>query len=236
VKTEKVMATFAAILITLSMVGVAYAAWYDTVTIKAEVHMGELIVGWLDTYCLLETTNGFPEDEAGHGFEPKPWVANTTVDFFLPETSVHHDPNVTVYKLLYVLVENAYPQYDVHLKAFLKNAGTIPACLIPDFKLVFRDIKDNQDLTFTITAQGFNGTCHYVRGHIDDPVVGPIINFDLMLCIPDPDMQMEPCTAYDVYIDIDFKQEAEECHTYTFAVDMVAIQWNKLYMADQYKP
>jgi hypothetical protein len=49
-------------------------------------------------------------------------------------------------------------------------------------------------------------------------------------------MQMEPCNAYDVSIDIDFKQEAEECHTYEFYVEMVAIQWNKLYMADQYKP
>jgi hypothetical protein len=236
VKTEKVMATFAAILITLSMVGVAYAAWYDTVTIKAEVHMGELIVGWLDDYTLLETTNGYPEDEAGHGFVPKPWVANTTVSFDDDETSVHHDPPATVYKKLKILVENAYPQYDVHLTVPLKNAGTIPACLIPDFKLVFKDIKDGQDLGFVITEQGFTGAKHYIEGYVEDPVVGPIINFLFTLYIDDPDMQMEPCNAYDVSIDIDFKQEAEECHTYEFYVEMVAIQWNKLYMADQYKP
>ena len=233
VKTEKMMAVFAALLMVLSMVGFVYAAWYDNVQMEAEIHMGELIVGWYgpDYLVVEETTNGFPEDEPGHGFEPKPWVANTTVTFEEPETSVHHDPPETVYKGMVIFVENAYPQYDVHIDARLKNAGNIPACLYQVFKVTGYDPIDGQDLGFVVTGEGYDGSVHWMEGAVTDPVVGRIINFVFKIHIPDPDKQMEPCTDYLVEIDVDFKQEAEECHTYEFEVRMLAIQWNKLYEA-----
>jgi hypothetical protein len=194
------------------------------------------VVGWLDEYYLLETTNGFPEYEDGHNFVPKPDVANTYVTFEGPRTGHKHDPTVTVYSTMLISVENAYPQYDVHLTAFLKNAGTIPACLYKDFDLYFYDVKDGQVLAFRLDDFGFDGLKHWFVGAIVDPVVGDIINFSFTIGNIYDDIQMEPCTSTEVDIDIDFTQEAEECHTYEFEVTMLAIQWNKLYEAPSILP
>lgn len=233
---KKIMATFAISLFALGMVGFAYSAWWDRVIIEGTVEMGELIIGWLPEFDILETTNGWPEDEPGHGFEPKPWVANSYVSFWDPETGTHHDPPVTVYKEMYIEVYNAYPQYDVHLDAWIKNAGTIPACIYPDFILYFYDLVDDEELGFEVYDRGFDGQMHWIEGAIVDPVDGPIINFEIRFWIPFPDWQLDPCNDYKVEIDIDFKQEAEECHHYIFTVKMGAIQWNKLHEAPDYFP
>jgi len=37
----------------------------------------------------------------------------------------------------------------------------------------------------------------------------------------------DPCNTNKAEIDMDFKQDAEECHTYTIEVEIVAVQWNK---------
>ncbi len=242
-KTEKLMSTFAILLISLSVVGVAYAAWFDTVTIEGTVHMGELIVGWYDTeefpLTWVETTNGVPEE----AFVPaKPWVCNATIDLSEEETSVHHDPPETVYRVMSVLVENAYPQWDLEIYGWLKNAGTIPAKIVPFFTLDFYDFTDDEPLGFEVTFEGFDGEKSVKEGAIidsgPDGVLGTeddvaIINFVFMLWSPDPEFQMEPCTEYPVTIIVDFKQEAEECHTYTFDVEIVAVQWNKI---DEFLP
>ncbi len=233
---KQIMATFTIILIGLGMAGIAYSAWWDRVWIEGTVEMGELIVGWLPEVSLRETTNGYPEDEFGHGYEPKPWVADTYVYFHYPETGTHHDPPQTVYKEMSIEVYNAYPQYDVHLEAWIKNAGTIPACIYQDFYLNFFDITDNETLGFEIDSSGFDGVVHWMEGAIVDPHAGPIINFEIKFWIPFEDKQIDPCNEYLVEIDVDFKQAAEECHHYWFWVCIGAIQWNKLHEAPDYFP
>jgi len=237
-KTEKVMAVFAALLLGLSMVGVTYAAWYDFVEIDARVHMGELILGWLDVYDLVETTNGFPEDEPGHNFEPKDWVANTFVNFDNPETSVHLDPPKTVFKTMIIEVENAYPQYDVHLVAYLSNGGTIPVCVYTDFGLYLWDVSDNHELLFEITAGGYwDAGRYFVEGNIVDPILGEaIMTFSFQIFDDDDTLQIDECESDEVRIDIEFTQDAEECHTYEFEITILGIQWNKLHEAPIYAP
>ena len=42
--------------------------------------------------------------------------------------------------------------------------------------------------------------------------------------------QLDPCTDEPVDIVLEFKQEAEECHTYRFVIEILAVQWNKAYL------
>jgi hypothetical protein len=233
---KKIMATFAIVLIALSMAGFAYAHWSDTVKIEGTVNMGELIVGILkDAYGLdkdyikTETTNGGPEE--------KPTTCDATITMSEEQTSVHHDPTVTVYHKMTAEINNAYPQWDLHLEFKIKNAGTIPAIVKPAV-ITGRDTKDGEDLTFNVISATWVGGDHYeivmeivdpnAGGYdvLENPIPAPIINIKISLWEP-LDEQLEPCHDYPVHIDLDFKQEAEECHTYTFSVVWEFIQWNK---------
>ena len=233
----KMIAAFIVTLMALSVFGFVYSAWRDNVYINGTVHMGELIVGILSdpndplkNITVIETTNGVPEEEF---CPPKPWVANTTVTLGDFETSVHHEPQQTVAHTMNITVDNAYPQYDAHIKGFLKNAGTIPAKLSGcDFEGY--DVKDNEELRYT-GEWTWNGTAWVFEGEIKDN--GPddvwgtgddvvIINLYVVVFAPE-DMQLEPCNEYPFVITFDFKQEAEECHTYTFSASFEFIQWNK---------
>jgi len=237
----KMIAAFIVTLMALSIFGFVYSAWYDSVYINGTVHMGELIVGILsDQECpyryieVVETTNGYPEDEPGYGFEPKPWVANTTVTLEDFETSVHHEPPQTVAHKMIITVDNAYPQYDVHIKGLLKNAGTIPAKL-SDCIFEGYDEKDDEELRYAGQwTWDPNGECWVFDGEIQDN--GPdnewdteddlvIINLKVIVFAPE-DTQLEPCHEYQFEIHFDFKQEAEECHTYVFEACFEFIQWN----------
>jgi hypothetical protein len=143
-----------------------------------------------------------------------------------------------------VIVDNAYPQYDVHIDAYLKNAGTVPIHICPNFYLDFQDITDGipgDPLEFKMDTQGFNGSAHYYNGWImdwgEDGTHGTaddfaILIFNFTLWIANPDMQVHPCEENLTEIDISFTQEAEECHTYKFTVKMIGIQWNKDYECD----
>jgi len=228
---KKIMATFAIMMFALSIAGFAYAHWTDVIYIEGTVEMGELLVGWYDTtpYLLTwtETTNG--------GTEQKPWVCDAVITLDTPETSVHHVPPETVYKYMRITVDNAYPQWDCHIQAWLKNAGTIPAKVNPDFSISMWDQKDNEPLEFRLDSYYWDGIGWHIEGAVvdngDDNIFGTaddvdIINFLMFFDVP-YDWQIEPCTAWSVWIGIDFKQEAEECHTYTFLIDIESIQWNK---------
>ena len=51
-----------------------------------------------------------------------------------------------------------------------------------------------------------------------------VINIEITNHIP---YQIDPCNTNKAEIDMEYKQAAEECHTYTIHVSVVAIQWNK---------
>jgi len=219
-KSRGLLNVFGLLTIMLLILGVAYAHWTDTVVIEGTIHMGELIVG-IREVCVTETTNGVPEDQ----FTPsKPWVANTTVTLEDEETSVHHDGE-TVYKKMIITIENAYPQYDVHIEFKLKNAGTIPA-ILTDCELTGKDLTDDEDLTLVWYPEPYyDGEKWIGAGYIEDAAGNVIVNICITAYLRE-DLQLEPCTDYDVIIDIDFKQTAEECHTYTFTVTVKFVQWN----------
>jgi hypothetical protein len=221
---EKALGMFTVLLVALAMTGVAVSRWTDNVKIEGTVHMGELIVGFLDnSVTWYETTNGVPETEFDH---PKPWVCDATVQLSDFRTSVHHVPPVTVGHKMTIDINNAYPQWDLHIDFVLKNAGTIPATLV-DCMGEGRDVTDEEDLILTddwkwdatLGAWVIDGEVWDESGHL-------IMNLHVEAHVPE-DLQLEPCNNYPVHIDLDFKQTAEECHTYTFWAEFVFVQWNK---------
>jgi hypothetical protein len=239
---SKSLAILTILLFALSISGFVYASWRDFVTIDVTAEMGEFIVGILDgSLTVCETTNGEPEDADDFPWDPKPWVANTVVDLAVSETSVHHEPPATVWKELYIVVDNAYPQYDVHLDFVIKNAGTIPAkpyLSSTGAWIQFTGTEESADGLDTGPLQ-FHRTWAFgdpdgdlvmewytVDAYISDDEQNRIINVYIEAEFPEDD-QLHPCNSYPVHIDFDFTQEAEQCHTYEMEITLGWLQWNK---------
>lgn len=244
------MTSFAILLVAMSTVGFAYSGWRDQVNVEGVVHMGEFIVGILtdpipdwtyapETIHIIETTNGYYEDFAAGNFVPKTWVADTDVTLTEFRTSVHHDPVQQVAHNMHINVVNAYPQYGAHVVFLLKNAGTVPAHI----RLLF-DYATVEGLTdpvriLDLLEDGWyhNGVSYMNHGYIYDPVLAKnVIEWWLQCDVPigpDPDaIQLEPCNHYKTVLAFEFKQDAQECHTYKFGVTIDAIQWNMDYEWD----
>jgi len=204
-----------ALVLALALTGAGFAHWSDTVEIDATVEMGDFLVGWQD--ILEETDNEDLND-------PPKDVGTVIQALTEPETGVHHTPVQTVYKMLTITVTNGYPQYKSHCKVTLKNAGTIPAHVVdvivtPGAGLVLGDI--------SLDANGNPIDWELIdtdNGNVAlDLEIFKQANGLSLVC-----NQLEPCTTEEVDIDIEIKQDgAEECNTYTFSVEIIAVQWNK---------
>jgi hypothetical protein len=228
--TNKLMATLTILMIGLSIAGFAYAHWTSTVKIEGTIHMGEFIVGILsDTMNPLknvtwyETTNGVPE---GSFVPPKPWVANGSVALSDFQTSVHHVPPVTVAHIMTITMNNTYPQWDMHIKFFIKNAGTIPGNFTGD-KFTGLDVNDSEPLSFVETTPWYWNTTKNAwidQGYMTDGVY-VLMNVNITAGLPH-DLQTEPCNSYPVTIDLEFAETVEKCHYYTFSWETDWEQWN----------
>ena len=211
---KKAMGMLVSLMVALSMTGVAVAHWSDTVYIEGEVKMGDFLVGWLD----IKECWDIDDDDK----DP------TDVDCWLedPEDSVHHYPQETVWHTLVVEVTNAYPQYEAYCKVNLKNAGTIPAHIVDVIMI------PGPGLVISWVISDINN--NPVEWCLDDAATGlPVLNIGLwkqetglsLVC-----NQIDPCTAEPVDLWLEVKQDGvEECHTYSFSVEILAVQWNKAY-------
>jgi len=207
-----------ALVLALGLTGAGFAHWQDEVYIEGTVEMGDFLVGWLEV--LEEDDN---EDEN----DPIKEVGDVTQVLSLPETGVHHLPPETVYKMLTITITNGYPQYESHCKVSLKNAGTIPAHIVDVI------VTPGAGL-FAANEASWDLNLNPVDWELVD-ADGDVV-LDLVICKQETLLslicnQLEPCTAEPVDIDIEIKQDAEECHTYEFSVEIIAVQWNK---ADEY--
>jgi len=209
---KKIIATFAVLLIALSVAGFAYAHWSDYVQIEGTVHMGELIVG-ISSIDWVEDSDDWDKDPC-----------DIIVDLSDPQTSVHHDPPQTVYHTMTVTVDNGYPQYWAYVDFYLKNAGTIPAHVIRV------DMTPGSGLVVSDTFLDINGNPY--GWELTDVDTGlPALNVYLYKYWTELSLkcnQLEPCTDELCELWLDIKQEGcEECNTYTFSFEIEAIQWNK---------
>jgi hypothetical protein len=191
------------LVLALGSLGVGYAHWSDQLYVEGTVKGGDFLVGWERIIDCGDNEDTFtPVKEVG---EVDCWLE-------LPEEGVHHTPVQTVYQKLGIKVSNAYPDYAAWCKVDMKNAGTIPS----HNHRIHVTAQGSGDLVVTQISE-----THWELSRVCSPLV-PLIN--IMIVLP---YQLEPCTAEEFTIDIHFKQGAEQCHTYTFQIELEVIQYNK---------
>jgi len=213
-ETKKTMATFAVLMVALAVAGFVYAHWSDVLYINGEVKMGSLTFGFTNiTGCgegkMLLNGTVIPE--------PKPWVCNTTCWLEINETDVH--TNKTVYKKMWVIIDNAYPEYLAWCNFTLDNAGTIPL----DVTMYCVLVNTTDGLTYNWNDSkiiGYKDLDLSGNWTVGEPVVINIWFYPFFFG------QIDPCHETPTSILIHIKEDAEECHTYKFEISIKASQWD----------
>jgi len=222
--------------IILSTLGFVYSAWTDYISVQGTVNMGSLTLAF-STY---ETPSC---DEYNLNPNPPPtWIEGEVEGKDVGSCDAYYDIESKItdehtgkegYKRLVIEVENAYPGYAVHTTFIVHNIGTVPIYVYGvDFTGEKRDSEGN--LVYKLVAKSWIENSNIV-GEIYEDVDGSgdvspgdilVINFKVIdERFP---FQLDPCNENKMEIDIDFKQEAEECHTYILNFELLGVQWNKL--------
>jgi len=233
---KKLAAMALIIAIALSAFGFVYAAWTDYIYISGTAKMGSATLAF--------STREDPSAEE-YNLNPNPppeWIKGEWKSKDVGSCDAYYDPNSLItdkhtgkqgYKKLIIEVKNAYPGYAVHTTFIIHNIGTIPLCVYGvDFTGEKRDSQGNLIYKLIATWKIVESK---VVGEIYEDVDGSgnvslgdilIINFEVLNT--GWPFQLDPCHENKMEIDIDFKQEAEECHTYLLQFELLAVQWNKI--------
>jgi len=200
----KVGLLFLVLVLALASVGVAFAAWTDTITISGSVTTGELdweIVDGSSTqkpdapdwncFWNLETGRRFADPEGKN-------VATTTV--------THVDKDT-----MNVVIDNAYPYYFDHIAFEGHGLGTIP------FKIWKVNIYRDAVLLTTLYQNGY-AYLDYNGDGANDLELWWGDNFGL---------QMHYCDRVDFSFEILVLQPAPQNDSLEFTIEIVAIQWNE---------
>jgi hypothetical protein len=224
---NKLVATTLLIAIALSTFGYVYAAWTDLVYIHGTVEMGSLTMAfdWREKPFCVE----YYEDPVNGSLVQGEWLGKDVAkcSILVSENVTDEHTGKWGYKNATILVENAYPQYIVSTIFVVHNIGTVPINLCK-FTLENGGKYDKDgNLIHKLLYDGKNPGCMYEDVN-DDGVLDAgdvcVINIELTNQLP---IQIDPCNKNKMEIDMDFKQEAQECHTYKFEVRVWGIQWNK---------
>jgi hypothetical protein len=230
---KKMFGTFAVLIMALSVAGVVYAHWSDFVNVNITVEMGSVTFGFTRILASWDWEDYANEKEVGNG----------VCTLSKPVTDVH--TGKTVYKLLTFNITAAYPQYWAINKFTLDNAGTIPV-KIQSVKIIlpmgfyYKDSADYPGAVWDVyDARNMNVYNIWLyKQPLDWGYTPPDWGWCPPWEFPGPfgdvygiralkGNQIEPCSELLSEILVDPKQDAEECHTYTFSIEIEAIQWNK---------
>jgi len=215
-KINKIATIFVASLFALSTLGVAYAAWTDTIYINGSVTTGT-----------LEAEFGVMPPTIFDPFGPPPIFPTTTPDwncdpnlgFNAPDHPHVVDKNVgsgethvVDHDTLELNIYNAYPGYYNHLDFWVHCLGTIP--LKTDHVVVrnaagaiVATITDNVLYEFDINGDGYN---------------------DMQIWWGDDfGTQLHYCEQTDISFGFCFLQPLPQDSHITIYIDMVCIQWNE---------
>ena len=208
-KINKIAAIFIVSIFALSGVGVAYAAWTDTITIKGTATTGTM--KWEFSGIPTQGDSGldpncFWDLETGDWVQMDKDVANTVVEY---EQKTHpHKMTVTI--------NNAYPYYANHIGFKVHCYGNIP----------LRVWKVN----FVVKGQIIKTL--YDNDWYSNPYVYLDLNgdgaYDLEIWWGNPlDLQMHFCGTVDRSFEILVLQPAPQGKALKFTIEYVAIQWNE---------
>jgi len=237
-KNKKLAAIPLLIAITLSIFGFVYAIWSDMVYIDGTAKMGSLTLAFstaeepaCEEYYPNPDPGGFPEFLKGEVGGKDVGYCNASYSGLFQD--VHSEK--WGYSTLDILVQRAYPQYRVHTTFILHNIGTIPFYV---YGIELTGEKKNAtgtvihdlllDWWIDPVTGNFVGEIYEDVDGSGDISLGDILVINVELKNEEFPTQIDPCKDDKMEIDLDFKQEAEECHTYTLHFKVLAVQWNKL--------
>jgi predicted ribosomally synthesized peptide with SipW-like signal peptide len=233
-ENKKIAAIMLIIAITLSALGIVYAHWSDTATITGDIQMGTLTLAFSNAedpvaneYFWNVTSHKW---QSGEAEGKNVGSANAKYKDFI--TDIH--TGKPGWKTLEINITNAYPQYAVHTTFIAHNIGTVPL-FIYGVTLV-GDKKDHTGVhIYNLVMNTSIDSDGHIAGDIWEDVdnsgtvsAGDILVMNLLLVNTLYPLQLDPCQSDKEEIDIDFKQAAEMCHTYTLTFSLLAVQWNKL--------
>ena len=228
-QSKKIVLMPLMLMLALGISGVAFAHWSDMVYIEGTVEMGSLTLAFdyveppdCDEYH-WDPTHEFkiPGEYLGKD------VGNCSARYDDVVEDVHSKK--LGYKTLNIEVNNAYPQYIVHTTFKLHNIGTIPIDIV---EYIITGEKRDSTGAVVYDLLWYDPDGDYIgslwedvngNGIVDDGDL-EVINLEITNGLP---YQIDPCWTHKAEIDMDFKQDAEECHIYTVYVSVVGIQWNK---------
>lgn len=217
---KKIGAMVLLIAITLSIFGFAYAHWSDMVTIEGTVDMGSLTLVFDESEELFLT---WADNEPGLP-EPK--------DVGWGEVNFDHASRVDDvhtgkwgYKIMVFVIHDAYPQYEIRFTNVpVHNIGTVPLHITG---ITVWDPTDELNWEWTVPPPTTPSSGFFWKDFDGDEVYDPgeeVMNVSIKNFVS---VQLDPCESIKGEVDIDFKQPAEECHTYSFMLTIECIQWNK---------
>jgi hypothetical protein len=198
----------------------AYSTWFDTVQIEGTIHMGSATIGLTELTCVEK----YRDPDTGLKVDGE-WLGKDVGRIECRLEDLIEDPHTGKlgYKKAIVDVIGAYPSYQVHIIIAIGNLGTLPVHFV-NITITGFDVTDNEILIFEwLPSFGFEKGVF--KNDVDgDGDLEDIINVDIVNFVCH---QLDPCHDTKGEVDLHFKQDAEECHTYTFKVEIVAVQWNE---------
>lgn len=221
-RINKMAAVFIASIFALSGLGVAYAAWTDTITITGTVTTGSLC--WEFTDCDLmdddqpvdpggDYPTAYPDFTCNPGFTLEPglgyfWELDKNVGW--GEQDITDPDGDGCYDTLEVTLHNVYPCYFNELTFYINNCGTIP------FKV---------DHILVNGVKYYSGIPHItfdLNGNdVDDFEIEWKDNFGYQMepGAPSPEFSFWMHVLQD-------EDPAFQGGSFTFTIEVVCIQWN----------
>jgi hypothetical protein len=231
-QNKKIAAIALIVAITLSAFGFVYAHWSDMVTIEGVVEMGSLTLAYSEAeapWC----TEMYPNPDPPPILVEGEWEDKEVGDCECWYEDRFQDVHSLKwgFKKLVINIYNAYPQYYVHTTFKLHNIGTVPLFFY-GIELIGEKIDHTGAVIYDLLWYDPDGD---LVGEIWEDVdgsgdvsAGDILVINLAVKNQEFPLQIDPCNEEKMEIDMDFKQEAEECHKYTMDITLLAVQWNKL--------
>jgi len=185
-KKTSIPAIAVIVLFALTIAGYSYAHWSAYLDVEGEVETGELgaaIVTWFS-------------NDPGKTIDPGYTKHVATTTCWIDEDDPHY---------AYVLIENAYPSYEVRFTCDIENTGTIPWHMMTP-KVNGVTLVDSEWVDIDLDGDG-----------------DPDANF---MYIDGETKQVHPDQFIEWSLRIHIKQTAHENWTYYFTIEVEVIQWN----------
>ncbi|MFO7995917.1 MAG: hypothetical protein R6U93_02020 [Dehalococcoidia bacterium] len=196
-----------ALVLALGALGVGYAAWTEQVTIEGTVDTGSLKLGIGKADITIEQ-------------EKEIASANLTWEGEIGEKDLGPPIGfVTVYEKLIVTIEDAYPCIYADIAFYVANMGSIPLHISA---LRMYDPTGELEFKWDPLPPPLGNDGYFYDP--DDPDQEPVISVRVINLIG---TQLHYCQSDKADLILKFEQPAKQGHTYSFMLEVEAIQWNK---------